>query len=65
MLSNDITRCDGGDCPSKKECQRYTERHTAGEYARAALWLRREAGADACDMIMPTAERKSTFEVMQ
>lgn len=62
MRNADITRCEGGDCPSKKQCRRYTERHSAGDYTPpAALWARREAGADACDMILPTAERKSTF----
>jgi len=62
MLAADITRCDGGQCPSKMQCRRYTERHTAGDYVwLAALWARREAGADACDMILPTPERRSTF----
>lgn len=62
-LTYDITRCDGGDRPSKNQCRRYTDRRTAGEYtSRAALWVRREAGADACDMIMPTIDRSSTFE---
>lgn len=65
-LLADITRCDGGNCPSKAECRRYTERNTAGDYTSyAALWIRREEGADACDMIIPTAERRSTFEALQ
>lgn len=42
--------CDGGNCPSKKNCQRYTAPRPM-EFNRAALWLRREAGANACDMV--------------
>lgn len=52
-LPNDTARCDGGTCPSKKNCRRYTERSTSGDYVvNAALWLRREAGANACDLVI-------------
>lgn len=42
--------CDGGNCPSKKNCQRHMAPRPL-EYVRAALWLRREPGASACDMV--------------
>lgn len=51
-LANDVARCDGGNCPSKKNCKRYLERRAKGDYiVNAALWIRREAGASACDMV--------------
>lgn len=54
MLSTDICRCDGGQCPSRMNCRRYTERHVKGEHiTQAALWARREAGSSACDMWIP------------
>lgn len=61
-LPTDVTRCDGGNCPSKANCRRYTERFVKADYvSRAALWLRREAGASACDLYMPI-EVVSTFK---
>lgn len=46
-------RCEGGNCPSKKNCRRFTERKAVmNSVPAAALWLRREAGASACDMVM-------------
>ena len=52
-MTQQFTRCDGGTCPSKNNCQRYTERKVNGDYIiNAALWARREAGASACDMVM-------------
>lgn len=52
-LPNDVARCDGGNCPSKRNCKRYLERKSKGDYVvNAALWLRREAGASACDMVI-------------
>lgn len=44
------TFCDGGNCPSKTNCHRYTGPRPQ-DYNRAALWLRREAGDNACDMV--------------
>ena len=53
-LSTDVSRCEGGSCPSKDNCRRYTERKVQGDYVvNAALWLRREAGASACDSYLP------------
>lgn len=53
-LPNDTARCDGFNCPSRKNCRRYTERKAGGDYtAYAAFWSRREAGADACESIIP------------
>lgn len=46
-----FTICDGGNCPSKTNCKRYTERKCHPETMPAALWVRREAGANACDMV--------------
>jgi hypothetical protein len=44
-------------------CRRYTERAAMGDRTpMSALYLRREAGADACDQIIPV-QRVSTFEV--
>jgi len=51
MTNPIMAYCDGGNCPSKKNCQRYTAKRPA-EYLRAALWLRRDAGASACDMVV-------------
>ena len=52
-LSPTIARCDGGTCPSQRNCKRYLERKSKGDYVvNAALWLRREAGASACDMVI-------------
>lgn len=50
-LPINAARCDGGNCPSKKNCQRYTAPRSE-DFTRAALWLRREAGASACDMVI-------------
>lgn len=62
QLSADVARCDGGNCPSKKNCRRYTERKTNSDYVvNAALWVRREAGANACDMVM-FINQASTFK---
>lgn len=61
-LNRDIARCDGGNCPSKHNCLRYTERKVNGDYVvNAALWVRREAGANACDMVM-FINQASTFK---
>jgi hypothetical protein len=61
QLSADVARCDGGNCQSKKNCRRYTERKTNSDYiVNAALWVRRDAGASACDMYRPV-EVVSTF----
>lgn len=52
-LPHDVARCDGGNCPSKRNCKRYLERKSKGDYVvNAALWIRREAGASACDMVI-------------
>lgn len=52
-LPYNVARCDGGSCPSKRNCLRYLERKTNNEYVvNAALWIRREAGASACDMVI-------------
>ena len=62
QLSLDATRCDGGNCPSKSNCHRYTDRKTKGDYIiNAALWVRREAGANACDMVI-FINQVSTFK---
>lgn len=61
-LPMDAARCDGGNCPSKKNCRRYTERSVKGDYVvNAALWLRREAGDSACDMVI-WVEPVTTFK---
>jgi hypothetical protein len=61
-LPEDVARCDGGNCPSKKNCRRYTERSVKGDYVvNAALWLRREAGDSACDMVI-WVEPVTTFK---
>lgn len=59
-LPNDVARCDGGQCPSRKNCRRFTERHTGGERTpHAAFHHRREAGADACDSMIPVLVRST------
>lgn len=61
-LENYVARCDGGNCPSKKNCRRYAERISNDLYmVRAALWLRRDAGASACDMVI-WIDRVTTFK---
>lgn len=61
-MTQQFTRCDGGTCPSKNNCRRYTERKTKGDYIiNAALWARREAGTSACDMYLPI-NAVSTFK---
>lgn len=65
QLSADVARCDGGNCPSKNNCRRYTERKVQGDYVvNAALWLRREAGADACDSLI-AVNPISTFNAVE
>lgn len=51
-MNNAITPlCDGGNCPSKRNCHRYTAPRPQ-EFTRAALLLRREAGSNACDLVI-------------
>ena len=45
------TFCDGGTCPSKTNCHRYMTKIPAEDYTRAALWARREAGSNCCDLV--------------
>lgn len=63
MIPNDVARCNGNQCPSRTHCARYLERHVPKgvEVWFAAFHARREAGADACESIIPVA-RRSTFE---
>ena len=51
-LSPTIARCDGGNCPSQRNCKRYLQRQMTDGCFKAALWLRREAGASACDLVI-------------
>ena len=51
---------EGSKCPSKDNCSRHTERNRY-EAVPAALWIRREAGASACDMYQPI-NSVSTFK---
>ena len=52
----EFTRCAGTSCPSRANCRRYTQRLTVKPGVRplyAALYARREAGADSCDQMLP------------
>lgn len=49
-------------CPSKRNCHRH-EKSRSEEFLDAALNVRREAGANACDMWMPINTPVSTFAV--
>ena len=49
-------------CPSKHNCHRH-EKARSEEFQDAALNVRREAGATACDMFMPVNTPVSTFAV--
>lgn len=60
-LTNDTARCSGMQCPSAHNCRRYTERATSDYVTNAAFWARREAGADACESIIPV-QNMSTFK---
>ena len=55
-----FSTCEGIKCSSKDNCRRHTERNRY-EAVPAALWIRREAGASACDMYLPVAS-VSTFK---
>lgn len=62
-MSSVFSTCEGSKCPSKANCRRHTERNYH-ESIPAALWVRREAGASACDMYVPV-EVVSTFKTEQ
>lgn len=47
-----FSTCEGSKCPSQKNCRRHVERNIH-ESVPAALWIRRDPGASACDMYMP------------
>lgn len=47
-------------CPSKRNCHRH-EKARSEECTDAALNIRREAGANACDLYMPIEKPLSTF----
>ena len=49
-------------CPSKRNCHRH-EKARSEEFPDAALNVRRESGANACDMWMPINTPVSTFAV--
>jgi hypothetical protein len=61
-LPADTARCEGGNCPSRFNCLRFTERKSDMERVTyAALYVRREAGASACDLVI-WASPVSTFK---
>lgn len=62
-LSYDQARCTGQQCPSASNCRRYTERQVPkGVMANfAALYLRRQAGDNACDQFL-AVKPVSTFD---
>ena len=62
-LANDVARCTGQQCPSAANCRRYAERILPNGVMVpfAAFYLRREAGASACDGFIPI-EPVSTFD---
>ena len=47
-------------CPSKRNCYRH-EKARSEECTDAALNVRREAGANACDMWIPITKPATTF----
>ena len=49
-------------CPSKRNCHCH-EKARSEEFPDAALNVRREAGATACDMFIPVNTPVSTFAV--
>jgi len=54
-LLNDMSRCPGIGCPSKETCRRFpgaTGRIDPGQHY-AALYVRRDPDADACDEYLP------------
>ena len=52
MIHLTKTRCAGTGCPSKANCHRFTMPRDS-ESVPAALYVRREAGASACDLFLP------------
>jgi hypothetical protein len=65
-LPYDVARCNGNHCPSRAFCARFLERNVpkGAVVAFAAFHARREAGADACDSIIPVC-KPSTFEAVE
>lgn len=59
-LPNDTAPCNGWQCPSAHNCQRYTDWATFSGQP-AAFWARREAGADSCESMVPV-QNMSTFK---
>lgn len=61
-MSQSKKRCAGLGCPSMKHCNRYCTDAVGGadDIEYAALWVRREAGATACDQFISSLP--STFE---
>ena len=57
-----LTTCErmANTCPSKRNCHRH-EKARSEECTDAALNVRREAGANACDLYMPIEKPLSTF----
>ena len=51
-LPNDTARCGGQNCPSALNCRRYVERGSSDYVTHAAFWMRREAGASACENVI-------------
>ena len=58
-MSFQFTICTGNDCPSKSVCSHHAP-HTSRFQHFAALWARREAGANACDCF--AGKLPSTFD---
>lgn len=52
MITTNKTHCAGNGCPSKNNCHNHTVPRDH-DYIDAALYVRREAGANACDMFDP------------
>ena len=59
-MMHKFSTCEGNNCPSKDNCRRHKERNSA-DSVPAALWVRREPGDSACDMVI-FIEPVSTFK---
>lgn len=63
-INTDICRCTGTGCPSRDNCERSAYPVPRGAIVTtAALYVRREPGATACDQYIPIADRSTFKEV--
>ena len=65
-MNNSYAQCErqSNNCPSKLNCKRHQDARSF-DFPAAALNYRREAGANACDMVIWINGPVTTFAVQQ